>query len=67
MLPMAKRHAAGMPVLDAASRAEIRAAYAAAGLPVTDAPEDEFVVGRAAWSRGVRPHPGAGVAGYTRA
>lgn len=46
---------ASVPVLTAKDRAAMRAAYAASGLQVTDAPEEQFVVGRAAWERGVRP------------
>lgn len=44
-----------IPALDAKTRAAMRAAFIAAGLTPTDAPDDEFVVGRAAWARGVRP------------
>ncbi|WP_375289201.1 dihydrodipicolinate synthase family protein [Qipengyuania sp.] len=43
-----------IPVLDAQARAAMRAAYRASGLELTDAPEEQFVVGRAAWARGVR-------------
>ena len=43
-----------IPVLDARARAAMRAAYRASGLEPTDAPEEQFVVGRAAWARGVR-------------
>ena len=43
-----------IPVLDASARAAMRAAYRASGLEPTDAPEEQFVVGRAAWARGVR-------------
>ena len=43
-----------IPVLDAQARAAMRAAYRASGLEPTDAPEEQFVVGRAAWARGVR-------------
>ena len=43
-----------IPVLDANARAAMRAAYRASGLEPTDAPEEQFVVGRAAWARGVR-------------
>ena len=43
-----------VPVLDAQARRRIRSAFAASGLPVTDDPEEQFVVGRAAWARGVR-------------
>lgn len=43
-----------IPVLDANARTAMRAAYRASGLEPTDAPEEQFVVGRAAWSRGVR-------------
>ena len=41
-------------MLDARARAAMRAAYRASGLEPTDAPEEQFVVGRAAWARGVR-------------
>ena len=43
-----------IPVLDAKARAAMRAAFRASGLEPTDAPEEQFVVGRAAWARGVR-------------
>ncbi|NCP18677.1 MAG: dihydrodipicolinate synthase [Erythrobacter sp.] len=43
-----------IPVLDAKARTAMRAAYRASGLEPTDAPEEQFVVGRAAWARGVR-------------
>jgi len=43
-----------IPVLDARARAAMRAAFRASGLEPTDAPEEQFVVGRAAWARGVR-------------
>ena len=41
-------------MLDARARAAMRAAFRASGLEPTDAPEEQFVVGRAAWARGVR-------------
>jgi len=40
-----------VPELDAAGRAAIRAAFAASGLTVTDAPDDVFAMGRAEWAR----------------
>ena len=43
-----------VPVLTPAARAEIRAAFEASGLTPTDAPEESFVTGRAAYERGVR-------------
>lgn len=43
-----------VPVLDAISRRQIREAFAASGLNMTDAPEEQFIVGRAAWARGIR-------------
>ncbi len=43
-----------VPVLDAKARLAIRQAFAASGLDMTDAPEEQFVVGRSAWARGVR-------------
>lgn len=43
-----------MPTLDAATRQRIRDAFAASGLLPTEAPDEQFVVGRAAWNRGVR-------------
>ena len=43
-----------IPVLDASARAAMRAAFIASGLEPTDAPEEQFIVGRAAWARGVR-------------
>ena len=50
-----KTPAAAVPALNAQSRAAMRAAFAASGLTATDAPEEQFIVGRAAWERGVRP------------
>lgn len=46
---------ATIPTLDAPARAAMRAAFIASGLTPTDAPEEQFIVGRAAWERGVRP------------
>ena len=43
-----------IPVLDARAREGMRAAFIASGLEPTEAPEEQFVVGRAAWARGVR-------------
>ncbi len=43
-----------IPTLDAKARAAMRAAFRASGLEPTDAPEEQFIVGRAAWERGVR-------------
>ncbi|MEZ5938646.1 MAG: hypothetical protein R3C52_10565 [Hyphomonadaceae bacterium] len=51
--PPGAEHA--VPVLTAKDRAAMRAAFAASGLKVTDDPEELFLVGRAAWDRGVRP------------
>jgi hypothetical protein len=53
-----------VPVLDAAARTKMRAAFAASGLVPTDAPEEQFVVGRAAWDRGVRVSDLAGLPSY---
>lgn len=47
--------AGAVPVLDQAARDAMRAAFRASGLEPTDAPDEQFVVGRAAWARGVRP------------
>lgn len=55
-----------VPVLDAAARAAIRAAYCAAGLKPVDADDDDqFIVGRAAWSRGERPCTRTQASGYS--
>lgn len=54
-----------VPVLDAAGRAMMRAAFAASGLRATDAPEEQFIVGRAAWDRGVRAKDMAGLPSYS--
>ncbi|MEM5516286.1 dihydrodipicolinate synthase family protein [Henriciella sp. AS95] len=43
-----------VPVLTPADRTKIRAAFEASGLTPSDGPEESFVTGRAAWSRGVR-------------
>ncbi|WP_022693332.1 dihydrodipicolinate synthase family protein [Ponticaulis koreensis] len=55
LLPVSASEADHVPVLDAAARQKIRTTFAAAGLTMTDAPEEQFIVGRAAWARGVRP------------
>lgn len=47
--------AESIPILTPEDRAEMRAAFTAAGLTPTDAPEEQFIVGRAAWARGTRP------------
>lgn len=62
-------HIAGdvLPVLDAAARAAMRAAFAAAGLQPVDADDDDqFIVGRAAWQRGERPDGSENQRGYSR-
>ena len=46
---------AAIPTLDAPTRRKLRDAFAETGLSVTDAPDEQFIVGRAAWTRGVRP------------
>lgn len=43
-----------IPTLDAEARVKMRAVFRASGLTPTDDPEEQFVVGRAAWSRGTR-------------
>ena len=43
-----------IPTLDSKARAAMRKAFAESGLEVTDGPEEQFIVGRAAWARGVR-------------
>jgi 4-hydroxy-tetrahydrodipicolinate synthase len=50
------RHApdGAIPVLDAKARAGMRAAFVASGLEPVTAPEEQFIVGRSAWARGVR-------------
>jgi len=55
LLPDLGLTAEQVPPLTRADRAKIREAFRASGLPVTDAPEEQFVVGRAAWDRGIRP------------
>jgi 4-hydroxy-tetrahydrodipicolinate synthase len=44
-----------IPDLTAEARAAMRKAYEASGLTPTDAPEEQFALGRAAWARGERP------------
>lgn len=56
-----------IPVLDAAGRTAIRAAFAAAGLEPVDAEDDDqFIAGRAACSRGERPGAKLQASGYSR-
>lgn len=43
-----------IPVLDAAARKLIRDTYLKVGITPTTAPEEEFIVGKAAYARGVR-------------
>jgi 4-hydroxy-tetrahydrodipicolinate synthase len=43
-----------VPILTAAARRQMRNAFVAAGLTVTDAPDDAFIVGLTGWSRGTR-------------
>jgi 4-hydroxy-tetrahydrodipicolinate synthase len=50
-----------LPTLDGSTRQRMRDAFAAAGLTATDAPDEQFIVGRAAWGRGVRPKDVAGL------
>lgn len=47
--------AGAIPILDARARQAMRAAFVASGLTPTEDPDEQFVVGRAAWARGVRP------------
>ncbi len=56
--------AGAVPVLDAGERKKLRAAFKASGLVPTDAPEEQFVVGRAAWERGARVKDMAGLPNY---
>jgi 4-hydroxy-tetrahydrodipicolinate synthase len=44
-----------VPPLDAAGRRACREAFARAGIPCLDLPEDAFIVGNAAYAKGVRP------------
>ncbi len=53
-----------VPILTPEDRAAIRAAFAASGLQATDAPEESFVTGRAAYARGVRVGDMASVPRY---
>ncbi len=53
-----------VPTLTPEDRAAIRAAFAASGLEATDAPEESFVTGRAAYARGVRVGDMASVPRY---
>ena len=56
LLPDDPRAPAGsVPTLTMSDREAIRAVFANSGLTPTDAPDEQFVVGRAAWERGVRP------------
>lgn len=43
-----------VPILDQAGRDLIKATYRKIGIPPTEAPDEEFLVGRAAYARGVR-------------
>lgn len=42
-------------ILDAEGRKKIRESYRSIGVRIEDRPEDEFLVGRAAYAKGVRP------------
>jgi 4-hydroxy-tetrahydrodipicolinate synthase len=66
LLPLTGPGRDHVPVLDAAARQGMRDAFAAAGVAVTDAPDDEFIVGKAAWDRGVRPDAATPLPSYSR-
>lgn len=53
-------------VLDAQGRQKIRDVYAKVGLTVTDAPEDEFIVGKLNYAKGIRPNDLSDLPCYTR-
>ena len=42
-------------VLDAQARTDIKNAYRASGITIIDGPEDEFIVGRSQYRKGIRP------------
>jgi 4-hydroxy-tetrahydrodipicolinate synthase len=44
-----------LPVLDAKARELIRDTYRKAGITPVDSPEDEFIVGKANYAKGIRP------------
>lgn len=54
LLPHLNQNATQLPPLDAAARARCRQAFERVGIPVVDLPDEAFVVGNAAWRRGVR-------------
>jgi len=43
-----------LPILDAAGRETIRSNFKKAGIPLLDRPEEEFIVGKAGYAKGVR-------------
>ena len=53
MLPL--KPAPFLPPLDTVSRETIKANFRKAGIVPLDRPEDEFLVGRTAYEKGVRP------------
>ncbi|NKI16541.1 dihydrodipicolinate synthase [Spongiibacter sp. KMU-166] len=54
LLPDLGKSIEQVPPLTAADRRTMRQAFQRSGLPINDADEEEFIVGRAAWARGVR-------------
>jgi 4-hydroxy-tetrahydrodipicolinate synthase len=56
LIPTPAHAAAVQPPLDASARQAVRDSYAEVGIPVRDAPDEEFFVGRAQYERGVRAH-----------
>lgn len=55
-----------IPHLDAKGRAQCREAFTKVGIEITDLPDDAFIVGNAAYERGVRPKDLAALPQYIR-
>lgn len=54
LLPHLNQSVTQLPPLNASARARCRQAFADVGIPTVDLPDEAFVVGNAAWKRGVR-------------
>ncbi|MDX1489910.1 MAG: hypothetical protein R3332_01375 [Pseudohongiellaceae bacterium] len=66
LLPQLNESPEFVPHLDAEARAQCRAIYAEVGIPTVDLPDEAFIVGNAAYERGVRASDFASLPQYIR-
>jgi len=66
LLPDLKATPEMIPHLDAAGRAQCRELFAKVGIKTVDLPDEAFIVGNAAYEKGVRPKDLAGLPQYLR-